>query len=401
MRSRWAALFIWTAMAVGIAAAGYYWYSVRASAPVAQAKPAPPAPEVAVLTATPRPVSLPLTYAGRVAGFREVEVRAQVGGVLRKRSYEEGARVSPGQVLFRIDPEPYQVALDRAKAQLAQAQASFVQSDQNFRRVEELSRRQVATDKQLDDARAARSQSEATVKLAEAEVRSATLNLGYTTVSAPVGGTTSLRSPPEGTLILAQQTLLTTITILDPAYVNFAVTDDEFRSLREMNQKREKPLSADDIMVELRYGDGSLYPTVGKLDVTASTIDAQTGTIHFRALFPNPDGVILPGQFVRVSLRGVTIENAIVIPQKAVLQGPQGPFVYVSEEEKAERRPVRLGRQLDEGWIVEDGLKGGEQVIIEGVMRVRPGAAIRLAQEGGRDHAPGPRSDQRRKSGQP
>ncbi|MGD9922103.1 MAG: efflux RND transporter periplasmic adaptor subunit, partial [Pseudorhodoplanes sp.] len=333
--------------------------------------------------------------------FREVEVRAQVGGVLRKRSYEEGARVSPGQVLFRIDPEPYQVALDRAKAQLAQAQASFVQSDQNFRRVEELSRRQVATDKQLDDARAARSQSEATVKLAEAEVRSATLNLGYTTVSAPVGGTTSLRSPPEGTLILAQQTLLTTITILDPAYVNFAVTDDEFRSLREMNQKREKPLSADDIMVELRYGDGSLYPTVGKLDVTASTIDAQTGTIHFRALFPNPDGVILPGQFVRVSLRGVTIENAIVIPQKAVLQGPQGPFVYVSEEEKAERRPVRLGRQLDEGWIVEDGLKGGEQVIIEGVMRVRPGAAIRLAQEGGRDHAPGPRSDQRRKSGQP
>lgn len=370
-----------------LATAGY-WYWAR-TPPPATVRPAPPPPEVTVTTATPRSVPLPLVYAGRVAGFRDVEVRAQVGGILIKRAYEEGARVTRGQLLFRLDPQLYQVALDRAQAQLAQAQAAAMQSEQNFKRIEELARRQVATEKQLDDARGARDQAAAAVKLAEAEVRSATLNLGYTTISAPVAGTTSLRSPPEGTLILAQQTLLTTITQLDPAYVNFATTDEEFRSLRDMNRKREKPITAEDVTVELQYADGSRYPVPGKLDVTASSIDPQTGTIQIRATFPNPDGAILPGQFLRVVVRGVTLEDAILVPKRAVMQGPQGPFVYVvGANARAEARPVRLGRELDEGWIVHEGLKGGEQVIVDGVMRVRPGAEVRVAALGVPSGAP-------------
>lgn len=359
-----------------LAAGGYAWLSPRAT-PSAK-KAGPPAPEVGTLTITPQTIALPLIYAGRVAGFRDVEIRSQVGGIVLKREYAEGARVSREEVLFRIDPRPYQVALDRAQAQLAQAQASFVQAQQNFGRIDELARRQVTTQKQLDDARGTRDQADAAVKLAQAEVNSATLNLGYTTVRAPVAGMTTLRSPPEGTLVLAQQTLLTTITQLDPAYVNFAITDDDYKSLRDLNRSRSTPIKPEDITVELRYGDGSKYVREGKLDVTASSIDAQTGTVQIRAIFPNPDGVILPGQFVRVLLRGVTLPDAILIPKLAVLQGPRGPFVYVvASNGTAEARPVRLGRELDNNAVVEDGLQGSEQLIVDGVMRVRPGAPVK------------------------
>ena len=356
----------------------YYWSATRTERPTVQARPSPPPPEVSVVNLVPATIPLPLTYAGRIAGFRNVEIRPQVGGIVLKREYEEGARVSRGQVLFRIDPRPYQVALERAQAQVAQAEATFVQAQQNFKRIEQLASRQIATEKQLDDTRGARDQADAAVKLAQAEVANATLNLGYTTVSAPVAGITSLRSPPEGTLILAQQTLLTTITQIDPAYVNFAVTDEEFKSLRETNRARPDPIKPENIVVELQYGDRTTYPHPGKLDVTASSIDSQTGTIQIRAIFPNPDGSILPGQFVRVVLLGITLPDAILVPKQAISQGPQGPFVYVVAANKtAEARPVKLGRELDAGWIVQAGLKGGEQLIVDGVMRVRPGAPVR------------------------
>jgi len=225
-------------VAVGIAATAYAWHAMRAAPPATTARPAPP-PEVGVITVTPQTVELPLIYAGRVAGVRDVEIRSQVGGILLKREYAEGA----------------------------------------------------------DDARGARDAAEASVKLAQAEVGNATLNLGYTTIKAPVAGMTSLRSPPEGTLILAQQTLLTTITPLDPAYVHFALTDADYQSLRSMNRKRAVPIARKDVSVELHYAEGTKHPHTGKLDLSASIIDSQTGTIQFRAIFPNADGTILPGQF--------------------------------------------------------------------------------------------------------
>src|SRR5262249_32983195 len=154
-----------------------------------------------------------------------------------------------------------------------------------------------------------RDQARAAVQLAEAEIRTARLNLDYTTVVAPVSGVTALQSPPVGTLIQAQQTLLTTITQLDPAYVSFSFTDTEAQDFRELNQRRAKPITAEDLTVELRYGNGTAYPQIGKIDTAAQRVDMQTGTIEARAVFPNPDGVLLPGQFVRIVVRGVTLPD--------------------------------------------------------------------------------------------
>jgi membrane fusion protein (multidrug efflux system) len=325
-------------------------------------------------------VEVPLTivYAGRVAGFRDVEIRAQVSGVLLEREFNEGAQVKRDQLLFRIDPRTYEVALARGQAQLAQAQASLRQAEENYKRIDELFKKGVATDKQLDDVRAARDQAQAAIQLAQADIRAAELNLGFTTVSAPVTGITSLHSPPEGTLILAQQTLLTTITQLDPAYVNFSVTDAEYQAFRQLNQRLAKPIKEEDLKVEVLFGDGTAYAAPGTVDVSARSIDPRTGTLQVRTVLPNPDGVLLPGQFVRVVIRGVALPDAILIPKRAVSQGPEGPFVYVvGANNAAQARPVRLGREVEAGWVIQDGLRPGERVIVDGVIRVRPGAPVR------------------------
>jgi len=337
-----------------------------------------PPPEVGVLIVQPTEVPLPVEYAGRVAGFRDVEIRARVSGLLLRREYEEGARVKEGQVLFRIDPATYQVALSRAEAQAQQVQATLRQAEENFRRIDELFRRGVATDKQRDDAQAARDQARASVQLGEAEIESARLNLSYTTITAPVAGVTALLSPPVGTLVQAQQTLLTTITQLDPAYVNFSFTDEEGQEFRELNQKRAKPISEKDLTVELHYGNGAIYPQPGRIDIAARRVDPQTGTIQARAIFPNPDGALLPGQFVRVVVRGITLPEAIVIPNQAVVQGPQGPSVYViGENGTAQGRPIRVRQQIAAGSVIQDGLHPGDRVVVEGMIRVRPGAPVR------------------------
>lgn len=366
------------------AAAGgaYYYFYVRQSAPVAATAqaPAPPPPEVSVLEVKAAEVPLTIIHAGRVAGFRDVEIRPQVGGILLKREYSEGAQVKQGQVLFRIDPRTYEVAQTRANAQQAQAQATLRQAEENFRRIDELFRRGVATDKQLDDARAARDQAQASIQLAQAEIRAAELNIGYTTVNSPVAGITSLTSPPEGSLVQPQQTLLTTVTQLDPAYVNFSIPDAEYQSFQELNRRLAKPITEKDITVEVQFSDGTSYPAKGTVDVSARAIDPRTGTLQIRAIVPNPDGVLLPGQFVRVVIRGISLPDAIVIPKQAVSQGPEGPFVYVlGSNDVAQARPIRFGRELESGWVVQEGLKPGERVVADGVMRVRPGAPVRPA----------------------
>jgi membrane fusion protein (multidrug efflux system) len=360
------------------AGAGYYWY-VRPQAPAAAQTPAAaPPPEVGIVVVQQAEVPFPVEYAGRVAGFRDVEIRPLVSGLLLRREYEEGARVKQGQVLFRIDPATYQVALSRAEAQLQQAQATLRQAEENFKRIEELSRRQVATERQLDEAIAARAQARASIQLAEAEINAAKLNLGYTVVNAPVSGVTALESPPVGTLIQAQQTVLTRITQLDPAYVNFSFTDEEGQAFRALNEKRAKPISEKDLTVELHYANGTVYPQQGRIDTAAQRIAVQTGTIQARAIFPNADGALLPGQFVRVKVHGVTLPDAIVIPSRAVSQGPQGPSVFVvGDNNIAEARPLRLGAELAQGWVVREGLKGGERIIVDGIIRVRPGAPVR------------------------
>jgi membrane fusion protein (multidrug efflux system) len=225
---------------------------------------------------------------------------------------------------------------------------------------------------------AQRDQARAGVALAEAEIASVRLNLGYTTVTAPVTGVTALQSPPIGTLVQAQQTLLTTVTQLDPAYVSFSFTEREGQAFRELNERRAQPIKESELTVELHYGTGTVYPRTGRIETSAQRVDPQTGTIEARAIFPNPDGTLLPGQFVRVVVRGVTLPGAIVVPNTAISQGPQGPSVFiVTENGTAETRNVQLGAGVANGVVVASGLKDGDRVVVEGLIRVRPGAPVR------------------------
>lgn len=377
MVRRWVGRVVAIAVVAGVVGAAGFWWSRPTPPPAATAPPPPP--EVGIITVTEASVALPLQFAGRVAGFRVVEIRSQVSGILLKREFNEGATVKVGDVLFRIDPRTYEAALARATAQAAQAQATLIQAEENFKRQEGLAAQKVATQKAFEDAVAARDQARAAVQLTQADVDTAKLNIEFTVIKAPVSGPTSLVPPPEGTLIQAQQTVLTTITQLDPAYVNFTLTDSELRSLQEINQSQDELASAD-IKVELQFGDGAVYPHPGKVDTRSRTIDPRTGTILFRAIFPNVDNGLLPGQFVRVNITGITMPNAIVIPKAAISQGPLGAFVYVVEPDNVARaRQVRLLRELDNGWIVRKGLKAGDRVVVDGVIRVRPGNLVRPA----------------------
>jgi membrane fusion protein, multidrug efflux system len=360
---------------VAVAAAGYWWMRPAAAPAVAQQ---PPPPEVGVVTVKAVDVPLPLDFSGRVAGFRVVEIRAQVNGLLLNRAFQEGAVVEPGQVLFRIDPRTYEAALARAAAQAAQANAALTQAEENYNRVQGLAAQKVSTQKSLEDAIAARDQARASVQSTQADVDVAKLNIEFTTIKAPVKGPTSLVSPPEGTLVKAQDTLLTTITQVDPAYVNFTFTDSELRRLQEIAKSSEELFDPAHVKVELQFGDGTIYPEPGKVDTHSRTVDARTGTILTRAIFPNREGALLPGQFVRVKMTGITMPNAIVIPKAAILQGPLGAFVYAVEpDDVARARQVRLYRELPDGWIVRKGLADGDRIVVDGVIRVRPGNPVR------------------------
>lgn len=359
------------------AAAVYGFMSRGAKGPPAAS--APPPAEVGVTTLVSADVPLPLLYAGRVTGFRIVEIRSQVGGFLLKREFTDGEAVKAGDVLFRIDPRSYEAALARAKAQQAQAQATLTQASENFTRVEGLAARQVSTQKALEDATAAREQATAALASAKADVQTAELNLEYTVIKAPISGLTSIEaSPPEGTLVQPQQTVLTRITQLDPAYVYFTTTDRELRELTEINRSRAKPLTEDDVTVKLRFGNGDVYPFDGRVDISSSIVDPRTGTVQIRAVFPNDKRGLLPGQFVRVEIIGVTMPNAVLVPKTAIVQGPQGAAVYVIDaNDVAQARPVQLDREVEKGWIVKSGLTASERVVTDGVIRVRPGAKVK------------------------
>ncbi|MDP1837541.1 MAG: efflux RND transporter periplasmic adaptor subunit [Reyranella sp.] len=372
----WTGRIVAACVVVAVIGAGVFWWSRPASKPATAA--APPPPEVGIVQLTAADVPLPLQFAGRVAGFRAVEIRSQVSGILLKREYNEGAVVNVGDVLFRIDPRSYEATLSRAQAQAAQARATLTQTEENYKRVEGLVAQKVSPQKSLEDAIAARDQARAAIQSTQADVQTATLNVEYTTIKAPVTGPTSITSPPEGTLVQAQQTLLTTITQLDPAYVNFTFTDSEMRALDEISKSREKQLDSDDVKVELQFGDGAVYPQLGKVDTRSRTVDPRTGTILIRAVFPNHEGGLLPGQFVRVNVTGITMPDAIVVPKAAISQGPLGAFVYVVEADNVARaRQVRLARELDNGWIVRKGLSTGDRIVVDGVIRVRPGNVVR------------------------
>ncbi len=340
-------------------------------------------PPAEVNATTVAPVSLPVSfeYVGQTAGSREVEVRARVTGILLSRNFREGAPVKKGQSLFTIDPAQFQAAVARAEADVAAAEARVEQARRNAARLKPLYAEKAVSQKEYDDAVSGELIGAADVKAARARLTEARLNLEYTKVEAPVSGVASRALPSEGTLVSGPNVLLTTVMQVDPIWVNFGIPDNEQARLQKEAEAGRLSLPKS-FEVELRMADGSVYPRKGKLSFADVRISTATGSREARAELPNPDGALRPGQFVRVILHGAHRPKAVTVPQRAVLEGPQGKFVYVvNEKSVAEARPVQAGEWSGDRWIITSGLDGGERVITDGVMKIGPGAAVKVAEK--------------------
>jgi membrane fusion protein (multidrug efflux system) len=339
-----------------------------------------PPSEVNVTTVQPQTLPLTLEYTGQTAGSREVEVRARVTGILLKRNFVEGGPVKQGQSLFTLDPAPFQAALARAQADVAAAEARLEQAQRNAARLKPLYAEKAVSQKEYDDAVSGESISAADVKAARARLTEAKLNLEYTRVEAPVSGVASRALPSEGTLVSGPNVLLTTVIQVDPIWVNFGIPDTEQARLQKDADAGRLKLPKN-FEVELRLADGSTYPKKGKLSFADVRISTATGTREARAELPNPEGALRPGQFVRVILHGAERPKAVTVPQRAVLEGPQGKFVYVvNDKSVAEARPVEAGAWSGDRWVITSGLAGGERVIVDGVMKIGPGAPVKVAE---------------------
>lgn len=326
---------------------------------------------VTIQAVEPESVPVLTDYPGRAHGARSVEVRARVGGVLEQRLYVEGQAVEAGTALFLIDPQPLEVALRRAVAERERAQAELAQARREWQRVSELFQNKTVSARERDRARSAVELAEAAVALAEAGVAQAQLELDYSRVQAPIGGVTGLETLPEGSLV-ERGTLLTTITQLDVIHVRFAlpgrapVTGGEQRSAR------------------LVLPDGTLHEHVGEVDFTNSTVDPATGTIQARAVFPNPERTVMPGQFVRVRIETDQLNDVFLVPPPAIVQGPEGPMVYVvGEDDMAHARPVVLGPVVDGRQVVTQGLETEDRLVVNGQVALRDGAPVTVSQAAG------------------
>lgn len=338
----------------------------------------PPA-AVSTMTVQPKALLAPFEYTGQTAGSREVEVRARVRGILLSRNFTEGGIVKKGQSLYTIDPAPFQAALAKAEADLAGAQARLEQATRNAARLRPLWEEKAVSRKDYDDAVSAEAISEADAKAAQARLREARLDLEYARVEAPITGIAGRSVPSEGTLISGPEVLLTRITQVDPMWVNFGIPDaDQLEMRREADAGRLVLPRDGRFEVRLTLADGQVYGRTGWLTFSDVRVSGQTGTSDTRAVIPNPEGDLRPGQFVRVTLSGATRPEAVLVPQRAVLEGPQGKFVYVVDEKStAQPRPVELGEWAGSDWIITGGLKAGDRVIVDGVMKIGPGAPVR------------------------
>lgn len=328
--------------------------------------------------------NLPWTieYPAQVAGSLEIQVRAQVGGILQARLFDEGAYVKQGTQLFQIDPQPYNVALQRAEGALAQAQTDVNRTKRDYERMKKLRADNAVSQKDYDDSLSAYEAAQASVKVARAGVNDAKINLEYTKVLAPISGITGKEAQSVGSLVSpAGNGLLTTMVQINPLWVNFSMPSVQFYKLANgftegtitIDAQGDKPL-----YVEAVTSDGRVYPEKGSIIFFDSTEDSKTSSLAIRAQFPNPKNqrMLMPGQFVRVRLIGATYKDAVLIPSSAVLSTPAGNLVYVVEEDgTASAKPVTVQLQ-DNMYIVSSGLKGGETVVSEGLIKIRPGMKV-------------------------
>jgi membrane fusion protein (multidrug efflux system) len=343
--------------------------------------PPPAGPvEVGVVTITPAPLTLTRELPGRTSAFRVAEVRARVNGIVQRRLFAEGSDVKEGQKLFLIDPAPYEAALDGARANLARAEATLGNARVQATRHAELIKTNVVSQQDHDNAMASLKTAEADVAAARAAEQSARINLGYTTVTAPVSGRIGRSAVTEGAYAQASQaTLLATVQQIDPIFVDLTQSADEvLRLRRDLESGKLEGAGKGKARVRLVTDDGREYAHAGTLQFTDVTVDPGTGSIMLRALFANPRGELLPGMFVRARLDQGVNPSALLVPQVGVTRDQKGlPIVLVvNSEKKVERRQIVTDRAVGNAWLVTDGIRPGDQVIVEGVQKVRPGALV-------------------------
>ena len=345
-----------------------------------------PPPEVSVVTVTAKNQPVEMEYTGQTAGSRETEVRARVSGILNKRLFEEGAVVQAGTPLFQIDPATFQTQLASAEAAVGVAEAKAAQARREYARLAPLAAEKAISQKEYDDGKSAVETAEATLKQVQAQASEARLNLGYTKVVAPIGGTTGVANKSDGSLVTTADSLLTTIVQTNPMYVNFSVSEGDMLHLSNMVKSGQLTVPGKKaangslgFAVNIQLSDGSKYPLAGKLNFASERINPQTGSFDVRAEIPNPNGALRPGQFVRVSLGGASRANSLSVPQRAIIDSPFGKIVFVvNKEDKLEPHPVELDGWTQGQWIVTKGLKDGDRVLVDGYIKAHdPGMLVK------------------------
>ena len=338
------------------------------------------APQVSVTEIQPTELDMTTTLQGRTAPYLVADVRPQVAGILQKRLFKEGSEVKEGQALYQIDPAVYEAAVASAKAELQRAQAVLYQTRLTANRYAQLLKTNAISKQNNDDAQAAYKQAQAAVAAAEAGLKNAQINLDYTTVRSPISGRIGRSLVTPGALLSAHQAQnMAVVQTLDPIYVDVTQSSKEILSLKKDIAAGKLKTKGGAIPVALIMEDGTKYPQTGELTLSEVSVDPGTGTITLRAEFPNPENILLPGMFVRTELPQGTMEKALLVPQRAVMREANGtPYVYVVEDGKIAIRRLVTHRTQGQNWIVEEGLKPGEKVVIEGLQRIRPGVPVQI-----------------------
>lgn len=353
-------------------------------------EPAAQAPQarvtrVTTVEMTPHKVDIQRELTGRTVAYRWAEVRPEVSGILKERCFTEGAMVKEGDVLYRIEPDTYKAALDKAKADLASAEANLNVTKLRERRTASMLKTRSVSQQDYDDVKATLRQAEASVQSCKAAVDSAEINYRRTEVRAPISGRIGLSNFSVGALLTASQTSpLATIYQTDPIYVELSQSSDDLYSLKKQLGERGdvKTENPSNIKATLTMHDGSYYPAAGHLNFTGVDVDQNTNTVTLRAEFPNPDGELLPGLFVRTSVVMGQDSQAILAPQKAVLRDLKGlPYVYVVRDGKAERQNITISHAIGNDWYVTDGLKIGDEIVLNGIYNVRGGQPVQVVSE--------------------
>jgi membrane fusion protein (multidrug efflux system) len=335
-------------------------------------------PQVTVIKIEPRDTPVTREFVAQTQSSHQVEIRSRVDGFLDKREYVEGSFVKAGQVMFRMDPKPFQAQVEAVEGALAQQTARLKTAQADLARVRPLAKQNALSQKDLDDAVGKEQEAAAAVQKAKADVSQARFNLGYTTITTPVSGLSSYSRVQEGSYINMQNSLLTYVSQLDPMWVTFSLSEEDMLNVKsQVKSGLVRTPKTNEYEVEIVLADGSVFSHKGRITFADAEFNQDTGTFLIRATIPNPDDVLRPGQYVRAHILGAVRPGAILVPQRAVQQGAKGHYVWVvGKDNKIENRPVEVGEWLGNSWFINEGLHAGESVVVDGSQTLTPGQAV-------------------------